>query len=341
MLFRSKDNSKVKNTVIPVYFTSKSGNQHKPILTEDGMRILIPLQHDVRLEAGESKDVIFDIFLFLPKGLTGVIRPTESPEHETMRLFRLYSACPNDAGTNIFVRIKNELKHPLMLKRGSFPISVEVRKADNSDIYQNADLIQGSRDVGRFDHEKQLRLELIEGPISCLHDFISQILPDEIFPLEINSSIILPHDYESRVNVMNEIAEFQFRETQKAHRNDQISLEQTSVCPQKLISDFSVECLDNFDRLRTEAKETESYLSSLPKAVQQKAFDAAYSAICEKLAVLNVDILKNQTLTRETFAKCQMSDDFLSTVYDSVTENTGDFPSYVIRNAVLYKIIQD
>jgi hypothetical protein len=62
--------------------------------------------------------------------------------------------------------------------------------------------------------------------------------------------------------------------------------------------------------------------------------------MCQKLAVIGVDLIKNQTITRDIFSRAQQSDDYLSVIYQAVQENTKDFPAFVIKDAVLYKRVK-
>jgi hypothetical protein len=37
--------------------------------------------------------------------------------------------------------------------------------------------------------------------------------------------------------------------------------------------------------------------------------------MCQKLAVIGVDLIKNQSITRDIFSRAQQSDDYLSVIY--------------------------
>ncbi len=59
--------------------------------------------------------------------------------------------------------------------------------------------------------------------------------------------------------------------------------------------------------------------------------------MCEKLAVISVDLIKEQTMTRTMLAQTQQGDDYLSTVRDKVGTQDNHFPNFFIKNQVLYK----
>ena len=63
--------------------------------------------------------------------------------------------------------------------------------------------------------------------------------------------------------------------------------------------------------------------------------------MCSKLSVISIDLIKNQSISREIFAKAQESDDFLSVIKNSIINNENEFNKFLIKNSVLYKVIQD
>ena len=71
----------------------------------------------------------------------------------------------------------------------------------------------------------------------------------------------------------------------------------------------------------------------------QKIKNQLYKEMCTKLAVISIDIVKNQSISRETLAKAQEADDFLSTVRQAVIDKDPNFSKFVIKNSVLYKQI--
>jgi hypothetical protein len=59
--------------------------------------------------------------------------------------------------------------------------------------------------------------------------------------------------------------------------------------------------------------------------------------MCKKLAILSVDLIKNQTITAAMLAKAQQGDDLLSTIRDNIRTNEVQSKGYVIKDHVLYK----
>jgi hypothetical protein len=62
--------------------------------------------------------------------------------------------------------------------------------------------------------------------------------------------------------------------------------------------------------------------------------------MCKKLAVLSVDLIKNQTMTSTMLAEAQQGDDDLfSTIRDNIHIDVIRKKGYVIKNQVLYKVL--
>jgi hypothetical protein len=64
--------------------------------------------------------------------------------------------------------------------------------------------------------------------------------------------------------------------------------------------------------------------------------------MCQKLAVISVDAIKNHSLTSNTLARAQQSDDYLSVIREALSsEDNKLFPRFEIKNQVLYKSIYE
>jgi hypothetical protein len=76
-------------------------------------------------------------------------------------------------------------------------------------------------------------------------------------------------------------------------------------------------------------------------AGQEDVQQALLRQMCERLAVIGIDFLQNQSISRSIFASAQKSDDYLSVIYESVQAGSNEFPNFVIKQGVLYKKLQD
>ncbi|MFN9939657.1 MAG: integrase zinc binding domain-containing protein, partial [bacterium] len=69
--------------------------------------------------------------------------------------------------------------------------------------------------------------------------------------------------------------------------------------------------------------------------------EEAISDMCQRLAVLAVEYIKEQSISKETLARCQLSDDYLNPIYESARNRDNDFPSFHLTKGVLFKRIYD
>ena len=68
------------------------------------------------------------------------------------------------------------------------------------------------------------------------------------------------------------------------------------------------------------------------QSLLEKAKEMAHNSMCEKLAVVSVDLLKNQSMTRTMLAQTQQGDDYLNLIRDMVVRKN---PSYPTKNFFL------
>jgi len=62
-----------------------------------------------------------------------------------------------------------------------------------------------------------------------------------------------------------------------------------------------------------------------------------HEELCKKMAVISVDLIKNQTITSNVLAKAQQGDDLLSTIRENIHTDQIRNQSYVLKNQVLYR----
>ena len=62
-----------------------------------------------------------------------------------------------------------------------------------------------------------------------------------------------------------------------------------------------------------------------------------YEDMCKKLAIISVDLIKNQSISSAVLAKAQQGDDLLSTIRDNIHTDPIRNKGYVIKDQILYK----
>ena len=59
--------------------------------------------------------------------------------------------------------------------------------------------------------------------------------------------------------------------------------------------------------------------------------------MCKKLAIISIDLIKNQSITASVLAKAQQSDDLLAPLRENIHTDAVRSKGYVIKNQILYK----
>ncbi len=59
--------------------------------------------------------------------------------------------------------------------------------------------------------------------------------------------------------------------------------------------------------------------------------------MCQKLALLASERIKEQSISKETLSRCQISDDYLNPIYESVRDRNNEFPAFHLTKGILFK----
>ena len=153
---------------------------------------------------------------------------------------------------------------------------------------------------------------------------------------EINTNIILPNAKENRESIF---ADLKIMESQMEN-----NIKKDHMTPISFPNPDSEIIIQNLNRdLMNQSVYLHSTISTLQKdsnineSLAESIRDSAYEKMCEKLAVISVDLIKNQTMTRTMLAQTQQADDYLSTVREKMGTPDNPYPNFFIKNQVLYK----
>jgi Integrase zinc binding domain len=109
-----------------------------------------------------------------------------------------------------------------------------------------------------------------------------------------------------------------------------------------VVRDFTTEIMAHKKKIELNYTLTEDQRRKFDHpADQEDVRQALLQQMCERLAVIGIDFLQNQSISRSVFASAQKSDDYLSVIYKSVRAGTDEFPNFFIKQGVLYKKLQD
>jgi dUTPase len=193
--------------------------------------------------------------------------------------------------------------------------------------------------------EHTTTIALIEIETSFLHEICKDLIPTELEISELNLLVQLPSDPDMSCEILNKFkkVENSLILTNRIHR----------ALPQ--IENYSIKHVETcLDELTNELAHTGGYLKSF--LARDKAYlmnntilneheriikEAAVSNMCQKLALLAVDHIKEQSISKEILSRCQISDDYLNQIYESVRETDNDFPAFHLTKGVLFKRTYD
>ena len=148
---------------------------------------------------------------------------------------------------------------------------------------------------------------------------------DEQFPRhlakqEINTLIIFLEDDSCGNSIIDDMA---LRESQMMLDESEIGpplIHHTCPNPEAVIQDFA-------QRMRELSVQTQTDPTGEDQSLLEKAKEMAHNSICEKLAVVSVDLLKNQCMTRTMLAQTQQGDDYLNVIRDMVVQKDSFYPA--------------
>ena len=348
---------------VPIRYSTIHPSCFHPSKQPDSPGIDIPVQHEVEIPAGGHITVDTGVQLYMPPNLCAQLVPNTSTAEANILIHSGFvddnfsstiklilknistSKVKIEAGSTLVQALILPLLHPTLLFETSVSSITSLPSKEDSDKDDSADLsfkdisLQGSQ--GRNTVFSNIELKAL--PISYLHMMHSQVNPSNLHVLETNTKIILPTENTLRLCVLADL------KMQKEAEKDDI---QNSVCsaisyphPDPETAMYSLTrdlinqtiCLNSNIHVPSspsdQNKQKEDDISLL-------AQESAYNKICEKLAVISVDLIKNQTMTRTMLAQAQQGDDLLSIIRSKTGIKESPFPKFFIHNQILYKKCQ-
>jgi len=174
---------------------------------------------------------------------------------------------------------------------------------------------------------------------------IKDLTPDHFHIPELNLNVLLPFDPDKNKTIIRGI--------KKAEYDLILSSRTQTALP--MINNFSPEmveqCLDEFTKdlifgyktLKSQCFMENSLLMNIKvlTAEEIKLKEEAISHMCQKLALLAVQHIEEQSISKESLSRCQISDDFLSVIYKSMRLSNNNFPAFHLTKGVLFKRTYD
>ena len=239
-----------------------------------------------------------------------------------------------ESGTSLYPRTERRSKDEVQA------VNAQVGKKSSSkevdDFEPEEDELDSSHISSNFGSQgstaKILNFKLTCLPTSYLHMMLDEGFPGFLTVPEINTVILLPEDECSRNSIIDDVALMESQMMQNDGETCVSLISHPCPNPEAVIQDFT-------QRMRELSVETQTDPPGEDHSLLEKAKDMAHNSMCEKLAVISVDLLKNQSMTRTMLAQTQQGDDYLSVIRDMVADKDSSYPAknFFIKDQVLYK----
>jgi hypothetical protein len=160
--------------------------------------------------------------------------------------------------------------------------------------------------------------------------------PSSLHLLESNTTILLPEADDSRDSIFSELAQLESQAIRGILDDKMAPISFPSPDPDSKIQDFTRDLMNQTAYLHSTVVTTAND-TKIDESLAQSIRDSAYEKMCEKLSVISVDLIKNQSMTRTMLAQAQQGDDYLNTIRERVGTPDNPFPNFYLKNQVLYK----
>ena len=337
----------------------------------EAMGIMIPIQEDVAIPPEGQLIVDTGIQLVIPTNLctrlipllvssslriyahTGSGNAMHSPTLKLLLQNSDSSEVRMTAGTFIVEAVILPIIHPTLNFENGIPTYPLVAKEDESVHAMHVQMDDRSHSVEKvielqvdeLDSSQISNCHSSEGksakfcnfkltclPTSCLHMMLDEQFPRYLTVPEINTLILLPEDDSCRNSIIDDVALMESQMMQDENEASASLIHNPCSNPEAVIQDFT-------QRMREQSVLTQTDPTGEDQSLLAKAKEMAHNSMCEKLAVVSVDLLKNQSMTRTMLAQTQQGDDYLSVIRDMVARKESSYPAknFFIKNQVLYK----
>jgi RNase H-like domain found in reverse transcriptase/Reverse transcriptase (RNA-dependent DNA polymerase)/Integrase zinc binding domain len=311
-----------------VFYSLNPDSEIQPSLNHEHCSVVLPLQHDLVLQPNELAILNLGVQIFLPAPYYAVISPV--PDLSDLAVYQLNAISSSGSNNTVKVTVKNTSARSLHLAAGTLAVQLLIYCKSDSLRATNGS-VSGSKSRSYSSAE----LDLIPVQNSFLHLYIDKHSPSRVHCLELNTSIALPADPIDNYHVVNQLNNLNQKLMSSILASTIHPIKEQENCHYYVTRQLTAELASKYAELNNQLT-TQSASADSDDAKQQ-----LLTNMCQKLAVLGVDLIKNQSMTRDIFSRSQQSDDYLSTIYQSVQENTNDFPAFVIKDGVLYKRVKD
>jgi len=366
----SKDDSPV-----PMRYSVIRPSCFHPVKRDESPGIDIPIQDDVTVAPGGCITVDTGIQLVIPPTLCARFIPNTDSSNVDVSVHSGF--VDDNGSSTIKLMLKNDSKmemsfkagavlaqalilrviHPTLVHKGeisshsmrmsaddtlserahpspySFLNGGNENEKESEDDLDSSLLISSHGKLGSSEPIKGIELYCL--PTSYLHMMLDEKFPSQMQVLEINTAITLPQEKECKLSTIAELA-YIGNQLEEPLDSNVLPIPHPNPDPESLIQIYPRK-LESQTVCLNSTVSTQTSGSSTDDSRANEAFDSAYNSICEKLAVVSVDLIKNGSISRSMLAQLQQGDDYLGPIRDQVGMRNDLFPKFFIKDMVLYK----
>src|SRR5450830_1637994 len=336
---------------IPVRYSVIDSSCLHPSRERGSPGIRIPVQQDMILQPGDHETIDTGVQFFLPANLCLQLMPSSASAE--VKLYVHSEFVSNNFSSTIKFLIRNDSNSPIRINAGNHlvqtlivPVLSPALMHDTRDTVEpqqmNAEincvklneddvessLITNSCTVS-LDTVALNNFELSELTHSCLHRVVDSRAPRSIHILQLNANVMLPEAGDARTSIMADLVGREHRQADLMLAKHLIPVSMSNQDIHSVVIEITQMLMEGKAELNaSEAKEV---------IYDPNAKDTIHEDMCRKLAVISVDLIRNQAISGSVLAKAQQSDDHLHTIREEVLSPDNKFPLFVIKNEVLYK----
>jgi dUTPase len=320
----------------PVYYSLLPQAKCHPRVAQASPGIDIPIQADLTLEPGESLATDSGIQFYIPAGFYMQLASRLSAFDFNIHIH--HGVLNNDFNGTIKLFVKNNnsvtttIPANTALVQGLILPVVHPHLNEIGIIQVNSDRHAGAIESADSKMPPPREIRLTPIPLSPLHTLIVQRTPLVHNVPEINTNIILPADTRDSLIMAHAISRMNKDHNCRNMRGQNPPLIKTP-CAQAEILTLTRSCLDKTAHLNAIRNEEIPLAHRNIEAIKREVQED----MCKKLAIISIDLIKNQSITASVLAKAQQSDDLLAPLRENIHTDAVRGRGYVIKNKILYK----
>ncbi len=320
-----------------IYYSLHPPYTHHPKIGYNSAGIDLPLPNTIHIPPQEHKIIDTGIQFYIPANYYMQIIPRSSSFKHNIYLH--HGAIDNDYNGTVKLIIKNTAQKTLILQEGTALAQALIIPTLHPQLIQQQQIqINSTRDNNAFgssdiaNTDKNTQITLQETPVSPIHTILQTHFPQQITVPELNITIKLPSDPSINSEITQNINYLNTMAYKQTLTDITPPLIHPKHNPHTIINNFTRELIDKTAYINS--TKTQQSNTTLNKHTLK---DEVHAEMCQKLAVISVDLIKNQFITTNMLARTQQGDDYLSVIRDDIYHKRDNFPQFFIKDQVLYK----